>query len=27
MDYHLGNFGRYAGIGYEFYGAYVWSVE
>ncbi len=27
MDYHLGNFGKYAGIGYEFYAAYVWEVE
>ena len=27
MDYHLGSFGNYAGIGYEFYGAYVFEVE
>lgn len=27
MDYHLGNFGKYAGVGYEFYAAYIWEVE
>ncbi len=27
MDYQLGNFGNYAGVGYEFYGAYVFEVE